>query len=381
MHVREKTAVMLTETHRRDELASKLALLSDGVSLRIVREIAREDLTAAQIGACLSIPESTVREGLLRLVSAGIAGYSDAQGRQVYFLSRTTASLISASIVDLLTPGARTGPSYGRGETGIDLLKVDVPTPPSACLACNNAGFVTGVLGDLEGLLSESKSYQVKLQALSSEVLAAQEAERKRISRELHDDTAQALTSLLVRLRLLERTAGDAGVSENVEELRELTSNALENVRRLAMDLRPAALDDLGLAPALESFVARFSERWPIEATFEVGGLKSRLPSEVELVLYRVAQEALNNVAKHSGACHVHVSLARSRGKARLVVQDDGCGFDEEVLRRGHGGGLGLFGIGERLGLVGGSLAVDSRRDKGTTISVTVPIRRKRREE
>jgi signal transduction histidine kinase len=371
---------MLAEPGQRDRLATLLALLSGGVNLNIVREIAGEPLTSAQVAKRLSIPESDVRESLSHLVSAGIAGYSDSRNGQEFFLNRTTAAIISATVVDLLNPGVRDlSPAIAEGR-GIDLLSLDVPTPPSACLACNNTGFVTGVLSDMEELLSESKRYQVKLRALSSEVLAAQEAERKRISRELHDDTAQALTSLLVRLRLLERTADDAFVSENVEELRELTSGALENVRRLAMDLRPAALDDLGLAPALESFVERFSERWPIEATFQADGLKSRLPAEVELVLYRVAQEALNNVAKHSAASHVSVFLTRRRGEVELSVSDDGRGFDEE-LRREQEGGLGLFGISERLGLVRGSVNVDSTPGQGTTITVTVPVRRQRREK
>jgi two-component system sensor histidine kinase NreB len=370
---------MVTGPRQRDGLKYLLALSSDDLSLAVVGEIAADSMPADRIAASLSIPESKVRDVLSRLVSAGIAGYSDSDEGQKYFLNRTTAAIITDTLVDLFTPGANMT-AYQAAKNGSDPRRLAVPEAPSACLVCNNTGFVTGVLGDLEDLLSESNRYQLKLQALSSEVIAAQEAERKRISRELHDDTAQALTSLLVRLRLLERTARDAGVSENVEELRELTSNALENVRRLAMDLRPAALDDLGLAPALESFVERFSERWQIDAGFEVRGLKSRLPPEIELALYRVAQEALNNVAKHSGASRVEVRLTRSRREVTLVVRDDGRGFDGERVRHGPEGGLGLFGIGERLSLVGGTVEVDTGPAKGTTVTVRVPAGRLRRQ-
>lgn len=338
-------------------------------------------MPAAEIAGRTSIAESSVREILSRLVSAGVVGYTDSDDGEQYFLNKTTSAKITAALVDLLTPGAGDVAASASAKAEGDPLRLDVPTPPTACLACNNTGFVTGVLTDMEDLLSESKRYQLKLQALSSEVLAAQEAERKRISRELHDDTAQALTSLLVRLRLLERTAGDATVSASVEELHELTSSALENVRRLAMDLRPSALDDLGLAPALESFVERFSSRWSVRASCEVRDLKSRLPAEIELALYRVAQEALNNVAKHAVARHVDIRLAQSHGNVTLVVTDDGRGFDEEKVRGGHDRGLGLFGMSERLALVGGSVEVDTRQGKGTTVTVTVPVRGRKRKE
>ena len=138
------------------------------------------------------------------------------------------------------------------------------------------------------------------------------------------------------------------------------------------MDLRPAALDDLGLPAALESFVGRFADRWSIDATCEVARLKSRLPAEIELVLYRVAQEALNNVAKHACATRAHVRLTAGRRDVTLTISDDGSGFDQA----NRAGGLGLFGIGERLALVGGTVKVDSKRGKGTTVTARVRLPR-----
>lgn len=253
-----------------------------------------------------------------------------------------------------------------------------VPSAPLACTICDNRDFVGGVLGDLGHALREAREYHIRIQEMSSQVLTAHEAERKRIARELHDDTAQALTSILVRLRLLERTAGDAEVLSNVEELRELTLGALDSVRRMAMDLRPAALDDLGLVPALQTYTERFSENWPTKVTVSVDGLLRRLPADVELVLYRVVQEALTNVAKHSAASLARVSLSRLHNEVTLRIEDNGVGFEPGDKPQPNGTGLGLFGMRERLALVGGDVQIDSVKGQGTTIIAHVPIANRR---
>jgi signal transduction histidine kinase len=230
------------------------------------------------------------------------------------------------------------------------------------------------VLDDLDRVLAEARTYHGRLQQLSSQVLTAHEGERKRIARELHDDTGQALTSILVRLRLLEKTVADEGVRRNVEELRELTGNALDSVRRMAVDLRPSALDDLGLVPALHSYAEKYSTAWPIKVTFSAEGLKKRLPPNVELVLYRIVQEALTNVAKHSGASAVEINLRRHSNTVTVTVYDDGKGFDIREVTRTDGSGLGLFGMRERLALVGGAIDIESAPGRGTTIIARVPL-------
>ena len=255
-----------------------------------------------------------------------------------------------------------------------------VPEAPAACRACGNGPFVAGLLDDLRTGVEESKRYRAQLQHMSSRVLSAHETERKHIARELHDDTAQALTSILVRLRLLERSTKDHEVLHNVEELRELTAGALESVRRMALDLRPAALDDLGLVPALQAYADRYSHTWPVSVTVEVEGLKRRLPADVELVLYRVVQEALTNVAKHAAASSARVLVSRRRNEVTVSIEDDGLGFDPDDLPRAYGSGLGIFGMRERLGLVGGEVQLQSTKRHGTRITARVPLPAKRAE-
>jgi signal transduction histidine kinase len=256
-------------------------------------------------------------------------------------------------------------------------LPSSVPRPPLGCTLCENASFVGGVLGDLGAAIDETRVYHGQIREMSSRILTAQEEERKRIARELHDDTAQAITSILVRLRILERSTEDAAVLENVEELRELTSGALDSVRRMAMDLRPASLDDLGLLPALHSYAEQFSHGTSIAVSIEAKGIERRLPRDVELVLYRVFQEALTNVSKHASATTVLVQVRQKGYEVTLVVEDNGDGFDPGQHSLTEGSGLGLFGMRERLTLVGGVVEVASAKGKGTRISARVPLGKK----
>ena len=146
----------------------------------------------------------------------------------------------------------------------------------------------------------------------------------------------------------------------------------------MAIDLRPPMLDDLGLEAALQAFVQDFSHRWPVKAKFTSGRL-GRLSPDVELVLYRIVQEALSNVAKHANASRVEARLTRRGRSLRLVIEDDGCGFDVEATMGSRGSGLGLFGMEERLALIGGSVQVESAVGRGTRISVEAPLPRSRR--
>ena len=217
-----------------------------------------------------------------------------------------------------------------------------------------------------------------RMQQLSRQLLQAQEEERRRLAHELHDEAAQALTLLLVRLRLLERAHTPDEAQQRVHELRELTAQALENVRRVALDLRPTILDDLGLAPALEWRVEEFNKDGATHATMEVRGLEGRLPRDVELVFYRIGQESLSNVARHAEAQQVHVGLVQENGTLTLQVADDGRGFDPDQVhdRMVHDGrlGLGLLGMRERLGMIGGELLIESQPGSGTRIMARAPL-------
>ncbi len=229
----------------------------------------------------------------------------------------------------------------------------------------------------LNSMLDVLQEHRQLLQKMSEQVLAAQEDERKRIARELHDETAQALTTLLIRLKILEkaRTAGE--MRGQMDELRELTVQTLEAVRKMAVELRPATLDDLGLLAALEAYTDAYRSRMPIRVTFNTRGFDDRdgrLPPQIELVLYRVVQEALTNVAKHANAHEVHVELWRRSEDVLATVMDDGHGFRVEEMMRSRERGLGLFGMQERLALVRGQLDIDSAPDRGTRVNARVPL-------
>ena len=202
-------------------------------------------------------------------------------------------------------------------------------------------------------------------------VVEGQELERRRLARELHDETGQALTSILLGLKALEERPEDPASRAATQELRELVVSTLQDVRRLAVELRPSALDDFGLVAALERLAASFAEQTGISVDFQTALADERLPEEVETALYRIVQESLTNVVKHAQARRVSILLARKDGAVKAVVEDDGQGFDPAEQTDG---GYGLMGMRERLALLGGRLEVESGRDGGTTIAAEVPV-------
>jgi signal transduction histidine kinase len=198
-------------------------------------------------------------------------------------------------------------------------------------------------------------------------VVAAQELERQRLARELHDETGQALTSILLGLKRLD----GAESPEAVADLRELVVATLQDVRRLAVELRPKVLDDFGLVPALERLTQGFAEHTGISADLEASGLTERPPVEVETAIYRIVQESLTNVVKHAQASNVSVVVTRGDGRIKAVIEDDGTGFEPETA---GGEGIGLVGMRERIELLDGSLTVESSERTGTTVAVEVPV-------
>jgi len=201
-------------------------------------------------------------------------------------------------------------------------------------------------------------------------VVEAQELERTRLARELHDETGQALTSVLLALKSIEAAASREELNTALVHARELVVQATRNVRRLAVELRPTALDDFGLVSALERLLAGFGESSGILTDLESGLGDERLPGEVETTLYRILQEALTNVGKHAEAKRVSVVLTRRGGEVSAVIEDDGRGFDPKA----GGAGLGLVGMRERVALVGGRMTIESHEGAGTTIHVEVPL-------
>jgi PAS domain S-box-containing protein len=212
---------------------------------------------------------------------------------------------------------------------------------------------------------------------LLEQVTAAQEEEQRRLARELHDETGQSLTSLLVGLRTLAEAPDLTAAQEQVTDLRRLTARTLDEVRRLARGLRPGVLDELGLVPAIDQLALDYAQMRSIAVDVSAVGFGlERLPSAIEAALYRIIQEALTNTAKHSGARTANVVLRRRPEAVQAIVSDDGCGFDVEGTLRtpaawAH---LGLHGMRERAALLGGTVTIESTPGEGTTIYVRVPV-------
>ncbi len=209
----------------------------------------------------------------------------------------------------------------------------------------------------------------------ASHILHAQEEERKRIARELHDETSQVLTSLLISLALVEESVCDDASRERIGETRALAHQTLRAVRNISLDLRPSALDDLGLLPALRWYVKEYQQKCGVEVELTSSGLRERLPAEMETALYRIIQESLTNTAKHGHAHRAWVTLTDDGQLMRATVRDDGVGFDATATLRKpwQDRGLGLAGMMERATLLGGAVEIDSEPGAGALMTVTIP--------
>jgi signal transduction histidine kinase len=226
-------------------------------------------------------------------------------------------------------------------------------------------------------LYQEAQERESTLAELLHQVVGAQETERQRIARELHDDTGQSLTAIALGLRGVEAIlpSNPAVAIEQVKELKSFSTNALGELRRIISDLRPSQLDDLGLVAALQWYFQEFERRRAIHIDFIVEGGRSRLPAEYETVLFRIAQEALTNIAKHAQASQATVKLQVYPAQIDLSIEDNGQGFNPaEVLRQDAPHGWGLLGIQERSSLLGGHYAIDSAPGRGTRIRVSIPL-------
>ncbi len=226
-------------------------------------------------------------------------------------------------------------------------------------------------------LLARSDRFQEQLRLLSRQILSAQEDERKKISRELHDVIAQTLTGINVRLAALKKAAqiNTKGLDGNIARTQSLVQQSVDIVHRFARDLRPAVLDDLGLIPALHSYMKGFTTRTGVRTHLTAfAGLK-QLDTVRRTVLFRVAQEALTNVSRHAHASRALVNIHKRDRAICMEIKDNGRGFRVEQLARGKKNKrLGLLGMRERLEMVGGTFAIKSIRRKGTTIQAQIPL-------
>jgi signal transduction histidine kinase len=239
--------------------------------------------------------------------------------------------------------------------------------------------FISLYAGRLESRLQEhlraNEQSTRDLQYLSARLMTAQEEERRSVARELHDEVGQALTAVKVELSLAQRRLNGTPQSSVLLEAQEITDGALQTVRDMSQLLHPAVLDDLGLTAAVEWQARTFEVRHAIRVDVEHSGLSQRLPREVEVAVYRIVQEALTNVAKHSGATACRIRLARTEAELAVSIEDDGAGFDlsdTAAARRG----LGLVGMRERASLLAGEVSLASERGGGTRVTARVPLAR-----
>jgi signal transduction histidine kinase len=217
---------------------------------------------------------------------------------------------------------------------------------------------------------------QENLRNLSNKILHVQEEERRRISRELHDEVGQSLTAISVMLATLNGTGADNGqFSNKIAAAQRLIEETTETIHRFARELRPALLDELGLLPALRSHIKNFGERTGLQVHLRASPLAETLNSEAKTALFRVTQESLTNIAKHARASRVDIDLRKSGGNIRLQIADNGQSFAAEARKAGgREQRLGLLGMEERVRLVNGKFTIRSAPDSGTTVQVTIPL-------
>ena len=256
-----------------------------------------------------------------------------------------------------------------RGNTRARVPEVETGDPEIARLAET----INMMLNRLQQDTRTIERHSRQIQVMSAQVLSAQEEERRRIARELHDETSQALNALLLSIEMAEETVpeAEAEARRRLEASKQLTGQTLDAIHNLAFDLRPTMLDDLGLVPSLRWYAKRQSETYNVQILVEADDFDDRLPPAMEVALFRIVQEGLTNVAKHSGASLARVRLRRQESSLELTVHDNGAGFDPDQVQNDR---LGLFGIHERVTLLGGQLEVQARRGRGTRLVATVPL-------
>ncbi len=244
----------------------------------------------------------------------------------------------------------------------------------STCLLTPSGKQVIVIMRDMsQQQKAEGERFQ---RQMINYVIQAQEEERKRVSRDLHDGVGQALYSILVGLKVLDQFHLEHDVKEQLENVWKLTTHALNEVKNMAVELRPSTLEDFGFLPTLRSYRKRYEQQYGIEMRLATKGHKRRYASIVETALYRICQEATINAAKYSGTSLIDIEMEDSDGTVMLTIRDYGQGFDPEQFLS-QGSGLGLYGMKERAGLLGGTVAIHSVPGKGTTVQVIIPLTEK----
>lgn len=296
----------------------------------------------------------------------------------VCLLAAVVATRLAYRIVHPIDQLAQAAGQIRQGNYGVRITPDDQAEVGRLASAFNDmAAALTRKDDENEHLLTALRDKDARHVRLLQKVLSVQEDERKRISRELHDEAGQSLASLLAYLQLLMAGEATPGQREAIGQLKSLVVEILGGLRKMAVELRPPALDDLGLAPAMAKYVDGFALQRDLTAIFAPEDDNPELDPAVALALYRILQESLTNVARHAQAKAVRVDLAAEGRDIALTVSDDGRGFDATALPamlQGEGS-LGLYGMMERAELLGGTFQIKSCPGQGTTVRVTLPRR------
>lgn len=385
------------------ELAAMVELariLSASINLRDSMEKALEQIVHSFEHACCALicllrPDGELEQaGAYRRPQAPVPDNSlplAAVGAQAAYQAGAMAACLDGTVHALTPDDLAVGRSYcalglpllakGRALGGLALASMREDEP----LGKAELDLLNAFSQQIAAAVENARLYEVvqeretQLKALVRQLVNAQEGERQRIARELHDETGQKLTALGMGLAAVEQQITDEAPRAVglVRNLRELSDQAIVELRHIMADLRPAQLDDLGLAPALRWYVNQYQARYPeLQVNFTAERPERRLPPQHETILFRIAQEALTNVARHAHAHSVSIKLTQAPDAVGLEVADDGVGFDVNApTRSGPGARLGLVGMRERVALVGGRCVIEARPGGGTRIVVELPLR------
>lgn len=233
-------------------------------------------------------------------------------------------------------------------------------------------GFLTGDLGNLSSALESAQQRQI----FGAKIIQAQEEERKRVARDIHDGPAQSMAHVVLQSDLAEKLLNQNKIEETKIELRSLKEavrNTLSDVRKIIFDLRPMALDDLGLVPTLRKYMEEYEKRYHLAADFTIFGKEHRLASSQEVAIFRLIQEALHNIGKHAQAKRAQVKLEFQAQALSVIVQDDGIGFEQD-LEQTEFEHFGMMGMKERIQLLGGKLEIQSAKGRGTKVWFNIPL-------
>ena len=422
-----KTAVLIRRRDEIGQLSAAFSTMTEDLAMSRDELMSRNEELSALNSIAITVSQSlnlkqvltTALQKVLEVTrtSAGCVFLSDAGGRRLEMTTCIGTSKISeCREAGLAEAGCACHKVLRHGETllvnhvsqcprlGDETLKEDIDyfvcvplksrdrTLGIMNIACSGEPYFTendfrlldsigsqiGLAIENSILYEEAKQKEQLRGELLNRVISAQEEERKRIARELHDDYGQTLTGVIMGMESVEEMLppGKSKLKEKVANSRSLVTRALEDIRRLTFDLRPSVLDDLGLISAIREYAHNHLEKKDIPVKFEGSGIPVRLSPAVETALFRIIQEATHNIIKHARASHVRMHLSLSNGNITVIVEDDGRGFDVDAAFKPDAGrqSMGLLGIRERTALLGGTFTISSEHGKGTRLKVEIPL-------